>query len=581
MSTYILGVNAYHGDSSACILKDGRLLAALEEERIRRIKHWAGLPTGAIKFCLDFAGMGLEDVDYIAVAKDPLAHILNKFSYTLLNFPSPAVIVDRLRAFKKSGDMADDLAKEFGVSGNIKKKIKRVEHHKAHLASAFFVSPFDTATLVSVDGLGDFVSSMRGMGEGNKIKILDYTLFPHSLGFLYTALTQYLGFWKYGDEYKVMGLSAFGKPDVYLSKVENLLRLKKGGKFELNLKYFIHHKKHINLSWSGGAPSVGQMFSRELENLLGPARRENEPLNERFGNIAAALQFVYEQGFFHILNEVYEKTQNNNIVLAGGTIQNSLANGKIFDKTPFKKIYIPPAAYDAGNAVGAAYYLWNEILGKPRTFVMDSASWGPEYSDENIKSQISKIKNDGLRIEYSEEGQLLKKTAALLAQGKIVGWFQGRTEWGPRALGNRSILANPCLSEMKETLNVKIKKREPFRPFAPSILEEAVSEYFEESYPVPFMEKVYSIKPEKREVIPAVTHVDGTGRLQTVNYRNNSLYYKLIKEFGRLTGVPILLNTSFNENEPIVNRPEEAIDCFLRTKMDVLVLGHYMAVRNR
>lgn len=584
---YILGLNTYHGDSSACLIKDGELVAALEEERIRRIKHWAGLPTASIRFCLAYAGINLKEVDYIAVAKDPRAHLWGKFLFALRYRPELPLISDRLEAFIRITNLADDLGKEFGIAGaEIKKKIRRVEHHLGHLASSFLVSPFAEAALVSVDGLGDFVSAMWGYGQDNKIGIFDYVLFPHSLGFFYTALTQYLGFWKYGDEYKVMGLSAFGEPEVYFDKLKDLVLLKKNGRFELNLKYFRQHQENINFNWDNQAPEVGKMFSAELEELLGPRRSDGEPLNERFHNIAAATQAVYEQTFFHILEFVYQKTRSESLCLAGGTIQNSLANGKIYEHSSFKKVYIPPAAYDAGNAVGAAFYLWNSILGNQRRFVMTSPFWGPEYADEEIKNLLN-IKK--LKYEYLDNEKLIKKTARLLADGKIVGWFQGRTEWGPRALGNRSILANPTLPQMKDILNTKIKKRESFRPFAPSVAEEAVGEYFsawggsasggEQIAPVPFMEKVYVIKPQKRKLIPAVVHVDGTGRLQSVSSKDSPLYYDLIKEFGRLTKVPILLNTSFNENEPIVNRPEEAIDCFLRTRMDVLVLGNYLTQR--
>lgn len=577
---YILGLNAYHGDSAACLVKDGKLIAALEEERIRRIKHWAGFPSEAIKFCLDFAGIGVKDVDCVAISRDPRAYFLNKVIFTLKTRPKASFVLNRVKNLFKVGGIAYELAKNFGAEEEkIKPKIYNIEHHRAHLASAFFVSPYEKAAVLSVDGMGDFVSTMWGIGEKNKMKIFGSVGYPHSLGFIYTAITQYLGFWKYGDEYKVMGLSAFGRP-VYLEKLRDLIRLKKDGKFELHLDYFIFHKQGLGMVWEGGEPFVERLFSDELIRLLGPARKKDEPLEKRHEDIAASLQALYEEVFFHILENLYKQTKCDALCFAGGTAQNSLANGKIAGNSPFKNIYIPPAGYDAGTAVGAAFYCWNQILGNKREFIMSSPFWGPECDNEKIKNQISKIKNNELTTEYLEEDELIKKTARFLADGKIVGWFQGRTEWGPRALGNRSILANPCLPEMKEILNVKIKRREPFRPFAPSVLEEAAKDYFEDGSPVPFMEKVYAIRPEKLNSIPAAAHIDGTSRLQTVNRKENPLYYDLIKEFGRLTGVPILLNTSFNENEPIVNRPEEAIDCFLRTKMDVLVLGNYLIERN-
>jgi len=581
---YILGINAYHGDSSACLVKDGQLVAALEEERIRRIKHWAGLPIEAIKFCLGSAGIDIRDIDYIAINRNPFARFHKKILRVLVRGMNISFIKQRLGNLKKIKRLKENLAGSFNIQENeIKAKIVNVEHHRAHLASSFFVSPFKEAAVVSVDGFGDFVSTMVGLGKENKIKVLDLVEFPHSLGIFYTALTQFLGFWNYGDEYKVMGLSAFGQP-VYLDKMRKIVRLKKNGLFKLDTSYFLHESKGVEMTWLNEKPKIGKLFSDKLIEVLGEPRKENEKLNKRFNDIAASLQAMYEEAFFHILNYLFKKTGMENIVLAGGCLQNSLANGKIFEKTPFRNVYIPAAAHDAGGAIGSAFYLWNQILDKPRSFVMESAFWGPEYDNEEIKKKLDYINirtSDGrkLKYQYLNEEDLIKTTAKFLAEGKIVGWFQGRTEWGPRALGSRSILANPCRPDMKDILNTKIKKREPFRPFAPSILEEAIKDYFEENYPVPFMEKVYLIKPEKRNVIPAVVHVDGTGRLQSVNQKDNPLYYKLIKEFGRLTGEPILLNTSFNENEPIVNKPEEAIDCFLRTGMDVLVLGNYLITR--
>lgn len=575
---YILGINAYHGDSSAALIKDGKLIAALEEERIKRVKHWAGLPTEAIKFCLDFEGIKINDVDYIAISRNPRAHILKKIIFTLKTRPKMSFVINRLKNLKKVGGISYELAREFNIEETeLREKIYNIEHHLAHLASAFFVSSYDKAAVLSVDGMGDFISTMWGYGEGNRIKILDSVGHPYSLGFIYTAITQYLGFEKWGDEYKVMGLSASGKP-IYLDKLKKLIKIKSGGKFKLNLDYFIFQKGGVGVEWGGVEPNVGKLYSNKLIELLGPARGKDEPIEERHADIAASAQALYEEIFFYILDNLYQQTKCETLCFAGGTAQNSLANGKIFKNSKFKNIYIPSAGYDAGTAVGAAYYVYNQILNKSRGYVMTSAYWGPEYSEEQIANSLEQA-DLKLKAKKMRNDEIIKKTAEFLAQGKVVGWFQGRTEWGPRALGNRSILANPCLSEMKDILNLKIKKRESFRPFAPSVLEEEAGNYFEEKYPVPFMEKVYEIKIEKREKIPAVVHIDGTGRLQTVNEETNPLYYKLIKEFGHLTGVPILLNTSFNENEPIVNRPEEAIDCFLRTNMDVLVLGNYIIER--
>ncbi len=577
---YILGLNAYHGDSSACLVKDGKLIAAIEEERIRRVKHWAGFPSEAIRFCLSYAGIGPEDLDYIAISRNPYARFHKKILRVLLKRPSLSFIKERVGNVAKIQGVKAELARAYGITENaIRAKLVNVEHHRAHLASSFFVSPFKKAALASIDGFGDFLSTMTGIGEGSKIKVLDRVEFPHSLGIFYTAITQFLGFWKYGDEYKVMGLSAFGKP-TDLEKLRKIIRLKQNGLFEIDTSYFLHDKGGVEMTWLNDEPKIGKLFSDKLIDLLGEPRKEGEELSERFENCASSMQALYEEAFFHILNHLYEKTGLPDLALAGGCAQNSLANGKIFERTPFKNVYIPPAAHDAGGAIGSAFYVYNQTLGNPRKFEMTSPFWGPEYNSEYIKNQISKIKNDTLESRcFENEGDLIRQTAKFLAEGKIVGWFQGRTEWGPRALGNRSILANPTLPEMKEILNTKIKKREPFRPFAPSVAEEAVGDYFLRSEPVPFMEKVYVIKPEKRDTIPAVCHIDGTGRLQSVSPKENQLYYDLIKEFGKLTGVPMLLNTSFNENEPIVNKPEEALDCFLRTKMDVIVLGNYMVIR--
>jgi carbamoyltransferase len=573
---YILGINAYHGDSAACLAKDGQLIAALEEERVRRTKHWAGLPTEAVKFCLAFAGIDLEDVDYIAISRDPQAHLHKKILFAALHRPNVRSVLDRVRNTAKVRDVRSELLTALGKPlAGCRMPLYNIEHHHAHLASAFFVSPFEEATVLSVDGMGDFVSTMWGTGTKNKMEILDWVEYPHSLGFFYTALTQYLGFWKYGDEYKVMGLAAFGRP-TFLKALREMVHMKKDGRFELNLDYFIHHRRGVKMSWDGGEPVIGPLFSDKLIDVLGPARQKEDSIEDRHQDIAASTQALYEEIFFDLLQAVYHQTKNDTLCFAGGTAQNSLANGKIFKNSPFRNVYIPPAGYDAGTAVGAAYHLYHQILGHARGFVMHSPFWGPEYDNEMLRAALEKHQ---LKFDYVDDERLVKEVAKLLADGNVVGWFQGRTEWGPRALGNRSILANPCRADMKDILNAKIKKREPFRPFAPSVLEERVADFFEESYPAPFMEKVYVIKPEKRKAIPAVTHVDGTGRLQSVSCRDNPGYWNLIKEFGAITGVPVLLNTSFNENEPIVNHPEEAIDCFLRTKMDVLVLGNYLVKR--
>ena len=580
----ILGLNAYHGDSSACIVVDGKLIAAVEEERFRRIKHWAGFPTEAIKYCLDEGKIKVEDIDHIAVNRNPSANLFKKTVFAFGKHPSLQLVKDRLKNANRVRDSKPKLAEEFGIDpSKLKAKMHHVEHHVAHLGSTFFVSPFDRAAVVSVDGFGDFVGAMWGKGEGNRLEVGDRIFFPHSLGLFYLAMTQYLGFPKYGDEYKVMGLSSYGEP-AYVDRMRRIVKFDPNGHFKLGLDYFIHHSEGVTMTWEAGEPTMGPVYSLEMEKSLGPARKKEEPLTKEHENIAASLQAMYEEAFFHLLNHVFQKTKLSTLCLAGGCAMNSVANGKIFDRTPFQEVYIQAAAGDAGGALGAAYYIWNQVLGKPRDFVMNTAYWGPQFSEAEVRKALS-VKREELEKmkckidQITDEIELCRRTAQAVADGKIVGWFQGRMEWGPRALGNRSIVVDPRRAEMKDVLNARIKRREPFRPFAPSILLEKTTEYFEKDYPDPFMIKVYPVRPEKRSVIPAVTHVDGSGRLQTVRKEDNPLYWQLIKEFENLTGVPVVLNTSFNENEPIVCTPQEALDCFLRTKMDVLVIGDFLIKR--
>ncbi|NQT29324.1 MAG: carbamoyltransferase [Candidatus Saganbacteria bacterium] len=582
---YILGINAYHGDSSACLVKNGELIAAVEEERFRRIKHWAGIPSQAINFCLETGGISLKDLDYIAINRDPRANLFKKIVFALKRKPSLTFLKSRTKNLIKIKDIKLLICEALGVKPeDIRAKLCFVEHHRAHLASSFFVSPFKEAALISVDGFGDFVSTMLGKGDQNEIKVLSEVNYPHSLGAFYTAITQYLGFTNYGDEFKVMGLAALGKP-TYLSDMEKIVRLEENGRFSLDLKFFQHYgSKGAQMSWENQKPQIGQLYSSKLIDLLGPARGYKEELTQKHKDIAASLQAMYEKAFFHLLNYLYERTGCPNLCVAGGCALNSVANGKLFDYTSFREVYIQPAAGDAGGAIGAAYYLYNQILGNPRKFIMTGSYWGNSYTDEEVSEVIErdKAKLATLHIQRAKDEELLvQKTVECLVSGNVVGWFQGRMEWGPRALGNRSILVDPRKAEMKDVLNARIKRREAFRPFAPSILLEKTGEYFEKDYPDPFMLKVYPIKEDKRKIIPATTHLDGTGRLQTVSPEENPLYWRLIKKFEEVTGVPVLLNTSFNENEPVVCKLEEAIDCFLRTKMDVLVLGSFIITKQK
>ena len=573
---YILGINAYHADASAALVCDGKLVAAAEEERFNRIKHCAGFPYQAVKYCLDAAGIKPEELTHIAVARDTRANLDKKLLYAL---KIPQMALRRLAPQGKFAGIKEDVAKALDVDpAALTAEVTRGEHHKAHLASAFFVSGFEDAALLSVDGLGDFASTMWGVGRGNDLTIDGSIAFPHSLGFFYTAITQYLGFPRYGDEFKVMGLASYGQPEFQeeFAKIVLLEDRKGKPKFNLGLDYFVHHKVGSDITWDEGIPGIGKLFSDHLEKRLGAAREANAPVEQRHFNIAASLQARLEDSVMALLNRLHEMHGVKRVCLAGGVAYNCVANGKIFDRTPFEQVYVQAAAGDAGLAIGSAFYVQHQVLGQPRDFVMDHAYWGPEFSNEKIRTALSRIQDLGFRISEFADDTIAKETAQRIADGRIVGWYQGRLEFGPRALGNRSIVVDPRRAEMKDILNSRVKHRESFRPFAPSILEDRVGEYFERSHPSPFMLMAYEVKPEKRAVIPAPTHVDGTGRLQTVNRDQNPRYWQLITEFDRLTGVPVVLNTSFNDNEPVVCKPEEAIDCFQRTKMDVLAIGNFL-----
>lgn len=551
---------------------DGRLVAAVEEERFNRVKYAAGFPAQAIRYCLQEAGIGIEQVDHVVVPRNPWARLGTKLAYA---FRIPRFALKRAEVAFRLAGLREELALALDVDPQrIGARLHRVEHHLAHLASAFFVSPFDRAAVLSADGMGDFASTMWAVGSGNRLQVRGSIAFPHSLGMYYTAITQYLGFWRYGDEYKLMGLAAYGEP-AYLEEFRRIIHTNGGLSFRLGLEYFLHHRHGSELTWreADTPPVLGRLFSPLLERRLGPARPEGEPLEDRHRNIAATLQARLEESLFGFLNELHGQTGQKALCLAGGVAFNCVANGKIFDRTPFERLYVQPAAGDAGLAVGAAFYLYHQVLGHPRAFVMDHAYWGPQFSAAQIRAALE---NAGCQFQMLPEERLLDTAASKIAAGKIVGWFQGRAEWGPRALGNRSILADPRRPEIKDVLNRRIKHREPFRPFAPSVLKEAAGEYFERPDPSPFMAQAYKVRPEKRAVIPAPTHVDGTARVQTVSRDANPLYWDLIKAFEKHTGVPVLLNTSFNENEPIVCTPEGAIQCFLRTQMDVLVLDCYL-----
>jgi carbamoyltransferase len=573
----ILGINAYHGDVAAVLLRDGELVAAVEEERFRRVKHYAGFPRDAIRACLRIAGVEGHDVDAIAVSRDPNAHLWRKGLFALRHVPSPSLIRDRAANAMSVRHLARVCATELGLDeSHVAPRMHYVEHHAAHLASSYFASPFDDAAVCAIDGFGDFVSTSTGIGRGACLAIQNRVFFPHSLGLLYLAVTQFLGFPKYGDEFKVMGLAPYGEP-IFAEKIRQLIHVSDEGELCLDLSYFTHWSGGMTMTWNDGEPEIGRVFTPKLELLLGPARRLEEPLGERHEAIAASLQRVYEDAAFRILRALHARVGNPRLCLAGGCAMNSVANGKVRAETPFTDVYIQPAAGDNGTALGAALHVWHR-QGGDRRFEMHHGYWGPQFDEADIAAAVD-VRSGEIaarqctRTNTSSEQQLCEWTASRIADGRVVGWFQGRMEWGARALGNRSILADPRRRDMRDIINARIKFREKFRPFAPSVAVESLDDYFVGAVHDPFMIQVYPVRPEKRGVIPAVTHVDGSGRLQSVSRETNPRYWALIQAFGRQTGVPVLLNTSFNENEPIVLTPDEALDCFLRTDMDVLVMG--------
>ena len=577
----IVGINAYHGDASAALVQDGRLVAAVEEERFNRVKHWAGLPLQSIRSCLDQVGAGPADVDHFAVSRDPRAHLWRKALFALRRRPSVGMVRDRLRNARRVGDLAAVLAEGLRLDrARLAGRLHFVEHHPAHLASSFLVSPFEEAAVCAIDGFGDFVSTSWAVGRGARLGPVGRVFFPHSLGLVYLAVTQYLGFPRYGDEFKVMGLAPYGRPDL-VDELGRLIHLTPDGGFRLDLSYFRHTTDGVAMTWEHGEPEIGRAYSPKLESLLGPARRPDQPLTARHEAIAASLQAVFERAAFHVLQALARRSGQTRLCLAGGCAMNSVANGKVRERTPFREVFIQPASADNGTALGAAYHVWHQVLGRPRGFVMEHAYWGPAFDDHAVAGALAARAGE-LQARGCRHQQILDEedrcdfTAARLAEGDILGWFQGRMEWGARALGHRSILADPRRADMREVINVKIKFREKFRPFAPSITEEAMDAYFERAVPDPFMITVYPVRQEKRAVIPAVTHVDGSGRLQTVSRSTSPLYWRLLRAFEKRTGVPVLLNTSFNENEPIVHTPAQALDCFLRTRMDTLVMGTHV-----
>jgi len=569
------------------LMVDGKIVAAAEEERFRRIKHWAGLPTKAIDYCLQEAKLRLEDVDHIAINRKPGANNLHRLGFVLTHWPHPKLMAQKIKNIRSVASVQETLQQNYGI--DIKAQMHHVEHHLAHLASAYLVSGFNEAACISIDGFGDFASTGFGFGQGGDVKIDNRVYFPHSLGIFYSALAQFLGFSHYGDAHKVMALAPYGEPN-YLEQIREVVRIRPDGSFRLNLKYFRHHIVNVSHTWKDCAPEVGTLYRRALVDLLGPPRQPNESIEQKHKDIARSVQATYEKAFFALLQSLHKQHPSDNLAIAGGCAMNSVANGKVYRRTPFKKMYCPAAAGDAGGAIGAAALVQAQLTNDQSQITnlasrpLLDAYLGPESNEEEVHALIDwkkkEISDAGCAVALiADEEDLLSKTAKAIADGKIVGWFQGRMEWGPCALGNRSILADPRNSGIKDVLNAKIKRRESFRPFAPSILREAVAEWFETDDDVPFMMKVFQIRSKYRDMVPAVIHVDGTGCLHTVHKETNPRYYRLIEHFRDLTGIPLVLNTSLNENEPLVCYPEEALECFLRTQMDLLVLGNFYLER--
>jgi len=590
---YILGISCYYHDSAACILKDGELVAASLEERFSRKKHDSGFPTHAIDFCLEEAGISTDDLDYAVFYEKPLLKFERILLSSLQTYPRSMTFFreSMITWFNEKLWIKSQLLDKLRIPAS---KLLFVEHHMTHAASAFFASPFDEAAVLTIDGVGEWTTATVGRATGtwdgsgeNKIELFSETRFPHSLGLLYSAFTAYLGFRVNNGEYKVMGMAPFGEPN-YLDKVYKIVQVGDDGGIRLNMDYFTYHhsatqtygKKFIDLF---GPPreAEGEFFTPQTHpHLDGPEAR----LNKHYADIAASIQRVTEEIMIKMANYAYERTGSKRLVMAGGVALNSVANGLILDHTPFEELYIQPEAGDGGGALGAALYAYHVILGKPRKLVMETPYYGKRYTDAEIKAFLD---SKGIRYEHVDDrDKIVDRAVDALLDGGVVGWFQGRFQWGPRALGNRSILADPRKAEMKETVNLKIKFREPFRPFAPVTGEEHAPEFFEmgpyEGQTTPrFMLVVRPVKEDKRETIPAVTHVNGGGRMQTVRPQDNYTYYWVIEKFGQATGVPVLLNTSFNlRGEPIVTSPQNAFHTFSVSALELLVLDNFLIYKD-
>src|SRR3989338_26005 len=564
--TYILGISCFYHDAAACLIKDGQLVAAAAEERFTRKKHDNNFPSNAIAYCLKEASIEEKDIDAVGFYEKPLLKFERIVEVAANTWPKS------YKSFISA--IPQWLRKKLWIKENIQKELKNfkgeiyfTEHHVAHAASSYLVSPFKEAAIVTLDGVGEWATTTIGQGTEEKINIREEIHFPHSLGLLYAIITHYLGFKPNSAEYKVMGLAPYGEP-VYQKEIENLIELKKDGSFKLNMDILTHDE------------STSFYDEEKMKKLFGFPPRIGGPLSEAHKNLAASIQTVTEKAVLAICRHAYELTKSKNLCLAGGVALNCVANGKILAETPFENIFIEPAAGDDGGALGVAFYIWTNVLKNKRSFELKHSSWGPQFSDKEIEDFLEKKK-----IPYEKflsEEELVSKTAKLIAEpGNALGWFQGRMEWGPRALGNRSILADPRREENRDLVNLKIKFREDFRPFAPAVLRERASEFFDlDAKESPFMLLVNHVKDGKK--IPAVTHVDGSARPQTVSKEENLLFHKLIKAFEKETGCPVLINPSFNvSGEPIVLNPEHAFNVFRHTNMDALVMGNFLILKKQ
>lgn len=579
----ILGVNCHHGDASACLLVDGVLVAAAEEERFRRRKHCGGFPADAIRYCLRQADVAPEGITHLAVNRDRSRNLLAKGLHVARGGASAAAVLERVRNARKVGGVAGQLAAALGLD-RVTFRVCPVEHHLAHLASAYLTSPWQRAAVASLDGSGDFRTALWGVGTSNAIAVTGGVDHPHSLGLFYLAMTQYLGFPNPGDEGKLMGLAAYGEPR-FAAVLGELIRLRSRGRFTLDTSFFrpalAAGPGHEHDDDVHGGPA----YTERLCALLGPARVADEPLAARHQDIAASVQRVFEQVYLHVLGSLASETGEERLCLAGGCALNGVANGRLVGHTGFRQLHIPPAPGDAGGAVGSALWTWHRLMEQAPRAELAGAFLGPAFKDPElaaaIDQQSAELSRQGVRwTRFVDIGDAATFAARRIADGAITGWFQGRMEWGPRALGHRSILADPRRADIRERLNQRIKRREGFRPFAPAVLRHCVANWFDIDDDVPFMNRVVQVRSERRAEVPAITHVDGTARVQTVRQEDDPALFALLGEFHALTGVPMVINTSFNENEPIVNTPAEALDCFLRTRMDLLVLGNHAVWRD-